>query len=1194
VAEPGAYSPVAPVRPPTVAHDQVERDRIRTALDETLFVSAGAGSGKTTTLVDRVIALVESGKEELEHIAAITFTEKAASELRDRIREELESRALSSDPLAASRCSAALEQLDRSAIGTLHAFAQRLLSEFPIEAGLPPRVEVLDEVSSGIEFEQRWQRFSRELVAEEGMGRTLLLLLTGGVRETAAKTLARVFDDNWDLVEARFCERPLPPPDFVETVRPALELAADVCALVSHCIDGDDKLYLRLLEISGICDGMRSVDDETELLSRVAAAGKALRVGNSGIATSWGGQKPAVIGAVRALEAAFTEAQQQVLQACARHLGWAVSRFTIQSARRRRAHGRLDFHDLLVLARTLLSDTRHGREVRTAVAARYRRLLLDEFQDTDPIQIDLAVRIAAAVPEADVPATGWKGIDVSPGRLFMVGDPKQSIYRFRRADIATFLDTEDRFRGGRVSLGSNFRTVSPVIDFVNELFGSLFSIPGDTGNGRQSQPDYDELRAVRLDGPPIGPAVSIVGRRPLATDATADTLRAAEAQSVARVVSSAVTEGWTVAGEDGAWRPARLGDITILVPARTSLPFLEDALESRDIAFRAESSSLVYASRPVRDLFLVMRAIDDPTDHLRVVGALRTPLLGCGDDDLWRFKVQRGGHWGYTHGQPDSVPAGDPVASSLGFLRELHRARMWLTPSELMDRVARRRRAFELGFASGRERDAWRRLRYVIDQARAWSEASNGSLREYLRWVELQAEESARLSEPILPESDHDAVRIMTIHAAKGLEFPITILSGMSTRPGRRPSAVEVFFPPDRGVEYKLGNKVSTEEWEASLPLDEQMALDERIRLLYVAATRARDHLVVSLFRKDRSAAGEGPAKMTNAELIVDALGDRVADLPSEEPENLSRERAEAVADGAGAVGARGAGRGGFETVSGVVPSLAEWEAEMSRARAVSGRPTTVAATALGEDGRADPGTDDALDPLSPAEPSTPTPATPAGSAPPDGEDEAPVPPGADPGLQKRPRDLDLPPWLKGRYGTSVGRAVHAVLQTVDLAGGQDIGPHVAAQCEAEGVAGEFETVRDRVASALSSSLVCEAAHRPHWREVYVCVPAPGGRLLEGYVDLLFRSNDGLVVVDYKTSSAGDDEAELDRRVDGYRWQGAAYAMAVEEATGEPVARVVFLFLTPAGAIERRLTDVEGTIAELRSRIEAGAESVIS
>ncbi|HEY7071969.1 MAG TPA: PD-(D/E)XK nuclease family protein, partial [Acidimicrobiales bacterium] len=192
-----------------------------------------------------------------------------------------------------------------------------------------------------------------------------------------------------------------------------------------------------------------------------------------------------------------------------------------------------------------------------------------------------------------------------------------------------------------------------------------------------------------------------------------------------------------------------------------------------------------------------------------------------------------------------------------------------------------------------------------------------------------------------------------------------------------------------------------------------------------------------------------------------------------------------------------------------------------------------------------------------------------------------------DPGLHKRPRDLDLPPWQKGRYGTAIGRAVHAVLQTIDLASGAGRAEAVAAQAAAEGVIGHEAHIDALVRAALASPSIIEAASLPHWRELYVGVPLGGGRTLEGYIDLLYRSDEGLVVVDYKTGPAGPD-ADLDPLVERYRAQGASYALAVADATGEPVVGMVFAFLTPTGPAERSLPDLADAVAEVRRLAAAG------
>ena len=277
-------------------------------------------------------------------------------------------------------------------------------------------------------------------------------------------------------------------------------------------------------------------------------------------------------------------------------------------------------------------------------------------------------------------------------------------------------------------------------------------------------------------------------------------------------------------------------------------------------------------------------------------------------------------------------------------------------------------------------------------------------------------------------------------------------------------------------VGYRFGKHVSTDEYEEWKPIDEQMDYHERMRLLYVACTRARDHLVVSLHRKARAAVPEA-SKRTNAELLLDGMGPLLEEIPD-------------AADATGVALATA-----VVTAPTAVLALADWERERHSALVRATRPTAIAATALTDEGAPDAG----------------------------GDLEA--------GLMKRPRDLDLPPWLKGRYGTAVGRAVHGTLQTIDLATSErtdGLDAAVAAQCEAEAVPDRAAQVRSLVMAALESPSVREAATHPHWREVYACTPV-GDRLLEGYVDLLYRGPDGLVVLDYKTA-ATDDAAELDRR----------------------------------------------------------------
>jgi ATP-dependent exoDNAse (exonuclease V) beta subunit len=1104
----------------TLLPDRAARHTIASTVDATLFVEAGAGSGKTSELVERVLALVAAG-EDLGAIAAITFTEKAAAELRDRIRVALqqasgdEARPL----MERDRCRHALDAVDGAAIGTLHAFAQRLLREHPVEAGLPPAVEVMDEIESQVAFEERWSAFRERLLADPGLERVLLLADALGVELKYLEEIAEAFDDDWDLVAERI-ERdvPDPPPLAID----ALVEAARACAELRHdCRFRDDKLAVRLGQLEDWCEEVRLLgDDEVAVLDTFVRLDGRWNVGVRG---NWRTDVDDVRESGRALIAIAHDVRARMNDLCLRRLGAELARFTLDAAEERRRHGRLQFHDLLVLARELVRGP-HAAAVRDVLHHRYRRILLDEFQDTDPIQIELALRITSP-PGTD--GADWRSLEAEPGRLFVVGDPKQSIYRFRRADIALFLEARAAIGDGEpLQLHTNFRTVGPVVDWVNVVFGRL--IVAEEG----AQPAYQPLAAVRRLAADAGPAVSVVGREPHDDEPSADELREREAADVAAAVGTALTEGWLVEERRGSWRRARAGDVAVLLPARTSLAALEQALDAVGIAYRAESSSLVYATPEIRSLLLAVHAIDDPTNELAVVTTLRSALFGCSDGDLYDW-VTRGGRWNPSAERPPSPDDGDdPVGDAMASLGRLIAERPWWSPSELLGRLVAERRVMELGVETGHPADLWRRVRFVIDQARAWSEAGGSGLRAYLRWADRQRAEGTRAAEVVLPETDLDAVRIMTIHAAKGLEFPITVVSGLSTRPKRPSGGGRVIWTADGRHELKAGKGVTTARFDEAATLDEQLDHHERLRLLYVACTRARDHLVVSLHRTTFHDGAE-PLASTSATLLARASEGAV-----------HRRLGRAAAQLALAL-APPAPREAWEWAD-----VDRWRAERDRALAASGRRRTVAATTLAHD------------------------AVPR---------DEPV----DPGLAKEARDLELPPWQKGRYGTAVGRAVHAVLQTVDFATGAGLDDAAAAQAAAEGVLGREGVVAALARSALSAPAVVEAAAAPHWREVYVAAPV-GDTLLEGYIDLLYQGPDGLVVVDYKTDHV-PDEPSLEARLAHYRRQGAAYALAVERVTGQPVSRCVFVFCSPAGARQREVDDVRDAIASIAADLEPGA-----
>ncbi|MFJ8532831.1 UvrD-helicase domain-containing protein [Streptomyces sp. NPDC093591] len=1123
-------------------YDAQARQRIREQLDRTLFVEAGAGSGKTRLLVERVAAIVLNPESAvpLRHVAAVTFTDKAAAELRDRLRVTFEEELATTPPHSerAIRAERAIEDLDSAAIGTLHSFARRILDEHSIEAGLPPVIEVLDEVASGVAFDNWWMALRTELLDDGDISPALLFTMAAGMQLEDLRSMARDFTTNWDLLEPCVLASPveaLPPVNATALVTEARRLAA----LRDHCKKDTDKFLPHLDELATWADRLANARDDPARLAALGEASK-LKWGH-GQGTNWteyGLNR--LKSECRDLAKLADELRSRVLDLSLRRLAVRIAQATLQAAQARREEGRLQFHDLLVLARDLLRSHEHGAAVRAALQHRYRRLLLDELQDTDPIQIELAVRIAGG---AEAAATDWADIDVPDGSLFAVGDPKQSIYRFRRADINTYLDAQQRI-GDHIILETNFRTSTTVLDWINHVFSRLIT----PQNG--SQPEYHPLHAHRRAAP-AGPPVLILGMHPHEGKLSADELRTREAADVVSAVRTVIAERWQVLDEhqqhDGEtkepWRDVKLHDIAVFIPARTSLPDLEDALDAAGIPYHAEASSLVYSTPEVRDLLMAARAADDPSDALALVTALGSPLFGCGDDDLWTWH-RAGGRWNILAPPPDTIPATHPVREAVAYLQRLHNDRTWRTPSEILGRLVEERRMLELAADTPRARDIWRRLRFVIDHARAWSEAEHGALRNYLAWAERQGSETVRVTEALLPETDTDAIRIMTVHAAKGLEFPVVILSGMCSQRGGKRSGVEVLWPHGGGCELKLREALQTSEFDAAKPVDEQMDHHEQLRLLYVACTRARDHLIVSLHRKaPASKPSRGDRKLTHAELLADACADAPEQTLLTAPPDTA----------------------GVDLVSlprrvALPPPFDQWHEAISSVRERAARPAVVSASQF----EGSLGT------------SVPHPAT---------TDRLGV--SAAPGLVKEARDLELPPWCKGRYGTAIGRAVHAVLQTMNLRTGEGLDDAVAEQVLAEGVEEHADIVSQLARTALQSNVVQRAASRPHWRETYVGT-AIGDRVLEGIVDLMYRDDDGLVVVDYKTDTVPPHA--LGRRVAFYRPQMAAYAAAIQAATGEHVARCVLVFLSIDGAVERQVEDLDEAVRQIRTMVEAGCE----
>ncbi|MGH9243884.1 MAG: UvrD-helicase domain-containing protein [Acidimicrobiales bacterium] len=1106
--------------------DHDARDTVAFDLDRSLLVEAGAGTGKTTVLVNRVVELVVTGRvADASRLAAITFTEAAAAELRDRIRRALERAAL--DPARAAderaRADAAVRGIDEAAITTIHGFAHRILVEHALDAGLPPAFEVDEGVRASLERDQRWRRFCDDLFADPGAEPDLRLAFTLGLNLRRLHQLATAFHGRWDrLVGVRLEAPPVPTLDLGR-LEAALKELPDLVAPRAH--QRHDRLVRIVVDQHlPLLAWLRAASDDLERI-RVLATARLSRPGLYGTADVWGDDKVLVHEAVRRVLDERVAVLGAVRAAILERLLPRLQAFTLAGAEERRREGRLEFHDLLVFARDLLRTDAHARET---LSRRLDVICIDEFQDTDPIQLEIAMLLAARDPAGPPPST-FAGADLADGKLLIVGDPKQSIYRFRGADIALWTSTHDAFHGRTVQLTQNFRSVPGILDWVNHVFDRLL---GDRDDEQQAAHVALAAARHRLSDQP---AVVVVGGP---ADEAAAEIRRRESDDVARLLRVIKDEGWGIhepLGDDRDCRPVRFADIALLVPTRTPLGELERALDSAGVPYRVESRSLVWATDEVRMLLAVLTAVDDPADEVAVVAALRSPAFACADPELADFRLA-GGHWDYLRPVPGGLAADHPVVAALAELGRFHHRRWWEPVNLLVERVVRERRMVELTMGERRPRDHWRRLRFVLDQARAFVEDGGQSLGEFIAWAALQPNEGAQVVEAVVPEHDDDAVRMLTVHGAKGLEFPVVVLAGLGT--GVDPARPQVLWGehrPEVAFGSRAGARFETSGYAELDVAARQAEAAESLRLLYVAATRGRDHLVVSLHhRPSRNGIASHAERLGRVLSAAEGLyrAHEIPDqltLPLGDPAG-GRVRAETTDERDAWIGAR--------------------EALLAGAAATA----LVAATRLSER------PDDAGARVRPfirrwagAE---------AGD-----DDEAGVVLGHD-----------------AAAGTAMGRAVHAVLEAVDIDAPDDGLDGLAATLAAsEGLPDAGNGVAALARSVLGAGVVVEARSAVRrWRELYVAVPV-GERVLEGYVDLAYEGPDGQVtVVDYKTDRARSD-ADVDDAVDRYRLQAAGYALAVGELLGRPVRRCVFVFARRGGAVERELPDLAGAIHDVRA-----------
>jgi ATP-dependent helicase/nuclease subunit A len=1099
--------------------DEAARDRIRNDLDTNLLVEAGAGAGKTTEMVRRMVALVRTGRADIQQIAAVTFTRKAASELRERVQTALE-RALhdagmTGDINAAERFDRALRDIDRAFLGTIHAFCARLLRERPLEAGLDPGFR---ETLGSEERRQRREFWLTYLERISNAGDDYLAELTRiGVKPQQLYTL---FEEISAQPDVKFPAPAGTRPD-AQLLRHRIEQIMDDASSwlpSEEPAKGWDTLQTTLRRLRFHRFVLKWDRDATFLDTIGELKSSSFKATQSRWLNG---------AAAKRIQERFEELFDAGGLASRVLLQWWEYRYPIVLAFARRAErayaaerlrtGTLNFQDLLLLAAGLLRDSSAARR---ELGERYRYLLVDEFQDTDPVQAEVLFLLASE-PAGIADAHTWWTVAPRPGALFVVGDPKQSIYRFRRADMTLYAQVKARFRqwggaqGGVVELVSNFRSREPIEEFVNDNFRERFP-----AEATDEQAGYAPMR-VQPRGDPH-PSQGVYFYEVGTPHDRVDRIGAEDSSRIATWIAERIRSG-----------ERKPGDFLLLTANTKRLAEYASALEGRNVPVQVTGAGIVEKVE-LRELRLLLRALSDPGDPTLTVAVLIGLFFGIDYERLTAHterSAARGIHDPFSFAREWSDPASD-TETGLAALR-----RYWMWTRELPADIAVAHIVDELGllpYAAAGDLGQTRAgaLLFSLDAIRAAALAGDASIAGAIAALDAALEEDE--SEAPLEPGRSDVVRVMNLHKAKGLEATVVILAhpfgDWSPPPtvrivrgdtGDARGFVLVHEKRQKGAPIIIAQPP---DWDTHVAIETRFGRAEDERLLYVAATRAAEELVIGCLEKQQSLS---PWRSFHRWLFENGI--RI-DLPEADfPARIELDRdAEDIA----------------EEVRAVTDRRNLLRVPTYRAAAVTSRKAEIAnTTAKSSDGN--------------------------------GNDGKPRDPHAtsEQLLDRRTR------------GTEWGSVVHDALEAAARGADGDRLRHIcrglltAAErpSDAAGEPLELDELL-QIISAVQKSSVWTRASAAEIRLVeipfglrvtaeqyagMIGMTAPGGtaspiEVIDGRMDLVFKDGGGWTIVDYKSDAAGSSiPAELMER---YKGQIRLYGEAWLRLTGERPSQTVLLF----------------------------------
>ncbi len=832
--------------------DIKERKMIAEELQVNFLVEAGAGSGKTSSLVNRMINLIKTGKYCVGEIAAITFTRKAAAELKERFQDSLEKEfRQSQDPLVSRRLSQALLDLDQSYLGTIHSFCSRLLRERPVEAGLDPEFQELEEVENKALTQEAWQR---HLVAVKLFKPHLLENINKiGI---SLDNLQRGFNTLVNYPDLSLIYTKVEKPDLrpaLETLKSPLKKAEPFIPIPPHDNRYDDlqKRVLKALRQLKYFD-MNNAVNIASLLATFA------RTSHNVTQKLWL-DKPIAKELRDEFNALGRDVISSAMDRWREYCHYHVMEFLLPGIESyhqiKKKESKVNFQDLLIKTSTMLKNY---PEVRDYFQKRYKCLLIDEFQDTDPIQSEVMFYLTGS----DLKEKDWQKLIPRAGSIFVVGDPKQSIYRFRRADIDTYNLVKEIIvkNGGQViNLTANFRSIKAIGDYCNDVFENLLS---EKENPYQAL--YRPIAAQRNN-----PEKTDFGVKVLEIDddfEKKEEIVPEDARLIASYIRNALDRGLKInrnqeEKEKDLTETPEPGDFLIILKYKELMEIYARALEELNIPVIITGGSSLKNSLEIDELLKIAQAVVDPDNQVNLTAVLRGMFFGISDDELYRFKKGGG-----TFNILSPLPPGLEKEIRKTFTEAFAKLKSYyLYSRRYLPTVALEKIITDLGL-----------LPFALTEPLG---SSKGGLilqvLEHLRQAEAQGTttfagivsffetlKDAGLEDELnLAPQGQNAVRLMNLHKAKGLEAPVVFLAHPYknvnfdpdlhvSRTGDNPGAYFAFTDDKL---YSKGIIAQPVNWQEYKEEEEKYQNAEETRLLYVAATRAKDLLIISKSNKDKS-----------------------------------------------------------------------------------------------------------------------------------------------------------------------------------------------------------------------------------------------------------------------------------------------------------------------------------------------------